>query len=96
MFDDLSDMAKETLAFIAGTGLIGIGAFWYFFMMDDIYEKIYLMAIFVIILSFLMVFFYLFDIVCQQSDNRVNSKEYGMQDDSPLFGSFHHLLQSFH
>lgn len=62
MFDtDLSDLGKDVLAFIAGVGILGIVLFFYFFMMEETYENIYVMTLLVMIMAVLMVFFYVFD-----------------------------------
>ena len=62
MFDDgLGDMGRDVLAFIAGVGILGIVLFFWFFMRDSMYQNIYVVMVFVIILATLMVMFYLFD-----------------------------------
>jgi len=62
MFDsDLSDMDKGKLAIIGGFGLFAIGFFFYFFMTEDYYQDIYVLALMGIIFGVLMILFYLLD-----------------------------------
>ena len=62
MFEDgLGKVGKDILAFISGIGLFSIGLFFYFFMLEDAYEKIYLLCAIAIAFSALMVLFFLLD-----------------------------------
>ncbi|GEM_PF-5124956 len=58
---DISEVDKSFLAMLSGFGFVGIGLFFYFFMLEKTYQPIYVTTIIVIIMSALTAFFYLLD-----------------------------------
>ena len=61
MFEGEDGIDKGVLAYISGAGFMSIGGFFVFFMWGSEYSKIYPMVFISIILSSLVVFFYLLD-----------------------------------
>ena len=58
---DIEDVDKGVLSFLSGVGLLGIFLFFYFFMKPEGYSELYNLAFIIIIVSALMVFFYLLE-----------------------------------